>query len=105
MKKRFLGSRLKKARGQENKNRRMVKVSDITEAGFRLRTFDRDYYISRTEFPWFKGASNQEIQNVILVPCDDGNWDGEDHGDHLRWEALDVDLGINDIERLTRRGT
>ena len=104
MKKRksFLGRRLKKIRGWKKKHRRMVKISDITPEGFRLRTFNREYYVSREEFYWFKGASNRQIQDVILDPCeyDDPTKDtsGNHPGDHLRWEALDLDFCTDNFE-------
>lgn len=109
-KKRYYGTRLKKVRGWKNKHRRMAKVFDVTLEGFQLRTFNREYYVSREKFHWFKNATQQKIQNVILFPCDYDDplddyqtcYDGTpgdylDHGDHLRWELLDVDLGTNDI--------
>ena len=116
--KRFFGEPVKKVRGWKKKHRREVKISDITAEGFRLRTFNKEYYVSREKYPWFKNATVRQIQDVVLFPCclDDpadawqepelypSNSEGyppdgyPDHGDHLRWESLDLDLGTNDFE-------
>ena len=116
-KKRFFGEPMKKVRGWKKKHRCEVKVSDVTAEGFRLRTFNKEYYVSRKEFPCFKNASVRQIQEVVLFPCpyddpaDDWEYGDEnypegypDHGDHLRWESLDIDLGTNDFEYPERRG-
>jgi len=115
---RFFGARLKKVRGWKKKHRCEVRISEITNEGFRLRTFNRDYYVPRNIYHWFKNATHRQIQDVVLVPCvhndpaddwqfiDDSYPAGHnpppegypDHGDHLRWESLDVDLGTNDFE-------
>lgn len=117
--KRYYGTRLKKVRGWKNKHRAMVKISDITPEGFRIRTFNREYYVFREKCHWFKNATQREIQNVILFPCGYDNpldhyqdeklspsgcdEDYLEHGDHLHWELLDVDLGTNDILGLKGR--
>ena len=109
--KRLYGEPIKKVRGWKKKHRREVKISDITAEGFRLRTFNKEYYVSREQYPWFKNATALQIQNVVLVPCsyDDpaGDWEYADdthpegypdHGDLLWWELLQLDLGTNDFE-------
>ncbi len=116
-KKRFFGQPMKKVRGKKKKHRCEVKVFDITAEGFRLKTFNKEYYVSREKFHWFKNASVRQIQDVVLSPCDyddpADDWEyGDDaypegypdHGDHLRWESLDIDLGTNDFEYPERRG-
>ena len=114
--KRYYGTRLKKIRGWKKKHRTMVKISGVTPEGFFIRTFNREYYVSREKCRWFKNATQQEIQNVVLFPCgsadplddyqpcyDNTPDDYLDHGDHLHWELLDVDLGTNDILGLKGR--
>ena len=117
-KKRLYGQPMKKVRGWKKKHRCEVKISDITAEGFRLRTFNKEYYVSREKYPWFKKASVRQIQNVVLVPCsyddpaddwqyiDDSYPEGynpppegyPDHGDLIWWELLQLDLGSNDFE-------
>ena len=96
---RYKRPRLPKIRGKKNKHRAELKISDITTAGFRLRTFNRDYYISREEHPWFKDATNKEIQDVYLVRCDFADpTECPNEGDDLRWHSLDIILGTNTFE-------
>jgi len=91
--------RRKKVRGWKNRHRTTVKISDITQEGFRLRTFNRDWWVAFNEFPIFGDATHRELQDVALYPCryDDPS-QCDDHGDHLRWESLDICLGSNTFE-------
>ena len=72
-----------------------IHISDITKKGFNLHIHGIILYIAREVYPWFLGASDSEIFDVTAFPGDP-----EDHGDWLRWKSLDVELGLNDIERL-----
>lgn len=89
---------LKKVRGRKNKHRAMVKISDITPEGFRLRTYNREFYVTREAYPWFKDATHREIQDVKLFPCTMCPCEPDDHCDLLRWQSLGVDLGIHAFE-------
>ena len=88
-----------KLRGSKKKHRAEIKISDITAEGFRLRTFNRDYYVSREDYPWFKDATHREIQDVVLYTSsfDDPSTCLEE-GDTLHWVSLDVILGTNTFE-------
>jgi hypothetical protein len=77
----------------ETKPKRAVTVSEITDEGFLLHTYRKDYYISRKLFPWFRDATDEEIRIVSLSPDV-----GEPHGDMLYWRSLDFDIGSNSIE-------
>jgi len=106
--KRFFGRPLKKTRGWKKKHRAVVKVIDVTDAGFKLCTFNREFYVSRDVFAWFLGASHYEVQSVVLIPCtceDPLNCVCcSDHpGDHFRWELLDVDLCTADFAHSEER--
>ena len=91
--------RYPKIRGKKNKHRAELKISDITAVGFRMRTFNREYHIFRNEFPWFKDASNKEIQDVQLCVCEYADpTECPDEGDYLRWESLDLYMGTNFFE-------
>jgi len=101
-------SRMPKIRGWKKKRRAAVKIYGITPEGFQLRTFNRDYYVSRDTFAWFLDASDNEIRDVTLFPCmccDPLNCRcNDDHpGDHFRWERLDVDLCTWDFEYPEKR--
>ena len=64
-----------------------VEVTDITPEGCWLRVRSENHYISFIDsHVYFLGASAEEIQDVKLH-C----------GKYLRWEALDVDLEIDNF--------
>ena len=71
----------------KKRNDTEVKVTDITAEGCWLRVRSENHYISFVDsHVYFLGASVEEIQNVKLH-C----------GKFLRWEALDVDLEIDNF--------
>jgi hypothetical protein len=63
-----------------------VEILNISPHGFWLFTGDREYFLAFTDFPWFRGATLQQLFSVQLL-----------HADHLYWPELDVDL---DLERI-----
>ena len=54
--------------------------------GFWLFVNEREYFLAFEPFPWFRGATLQQLFAIELL-----------HGDHLYWPELDVDL---DSERI-----
>ena len=74
-----------------------VEVYDITKYGFKLRIHGKEYYLEREIYRWFLNATDEEILNVS-ADYDDP----DDHGDHLCWGLLNVDLGTKDLEDPTR---
>ncbi len=63
-----------------------AEVSHISPFGVWVLVAGREFFLSYDKFPWFRGATVAQIHEVELQ-----------HGDHLRWPALDVDL---DLERM-----
>jgi len=61
-------------------------VSHISPFGIWVLVAGREFFLAYDAFPWFRGATVAQIQEVELH-----------HGHHLRWPALDVDL---DLERM-----
>ena len=74
----------------ENSYKRKVSVSQITAEGFWLHTYKGNHYVSREKFSWFKGASDNEIQDITVFLC---VYDDKDVG--LHWESLDLDFRIS----------
>jgi hypothetical protein len=74
----------------DNRHRFVVTVSQITKDGFWLHAYNKDYYISRSGFPWLQNATDVEIQDVTLMPSNDSY-----HGDILYWESLNKDISTN----------
>lgn len=64
-----------------------VEVTIILSHGIWLLAGEREHFLNHEEFPWFKGASVQEILNVEQPSTG-----------HFRWPDLDVDLNENSIE-------
>lgn len=71
---------------QKNGNNTLVKVLTITQNGLLLSIPQGDFFLSYTEYPWFKSAKVDDIFNVEM----EGN-------DAIRWDNLDVDLEIDSI--------
>ena len=64
-----------------------VEVTHIDSHGFWIFIQEREYFLSFSEYPWFKDAKISEINNVSLS-----------HGFHLYWPALDIDLELDCIK-------
>lgn len=62
-------------------NTSVVEVANIDRFGIWLLVEDREYFLPYNEFPWFRGATVEQILHVELQ-----------HEDHLHWPDLDVDL-------------
>ena len=84
--------RCKKIRGRKNKATHNVKVFDITANGFWVETYRGNYYISRKDFPWFRGATDAEILDIKIHLDVDAY-----HGDVLVWRTLNCDISIHRI--------
>ena len=63
-----------------------VEVLNVSPHGFWLLVLDREYFLAFADFPWFRGATMQQLFAVELL-----------HEEHLYWPELDVDL---DLERI-----
>jgi hypothetical protein len=48
---------------------------------------EKEYFLSYSEFPWFLKARLNDIFQVEMIGYE-----------HIRWEALDIDLSIPMIE-------
>ena len=64
-----------------------VEVLNIDVHGIWLYAQGKEYFLPHDEFPWFKDAIVADILNVELQ-----------HGFHLYWPALDVDLDLHSLE-------
>jgi hypothetical protein len=64
-----------------------VEVMNISIHGMWLYVNGTEYFLPYEEYPWFKDARLSEIHNVQLQ-----------HGDHLYWPRLDVDLSVSSLE-------
>ena len=63
-----------------------VEVLNISPHGFWLWVNGREFFLAFSDFPWFRGATLEQLFSIELL-----------HGDHLYWSKLDVDL---DLERI-----
>ena len=69
------------------KNTSQVEVLNISKHGFWLMVYEKEYFLSFSNFPWFKNATISSILNIELL---------QPH--HLYWPELDVDLESDSIE-------
>jgi hypothetical protein len=65
----------------------IVEVQSISQTGIWLFVIDKEYFLPFKEFPWFKNAKVSDVQTVKL-----------NHGHHLHWPKLDLDLELESIE-------
>ncbi|MFH0812854.1 MAG: DUF2442 domain-containing protein [Pseudomonadota bacterium] len=65
----------------------LVSVENITPFGIWLLVKKKGYFLSYSDFPYFKDQTLNSIQNVQLL-----------HGYHLYWPDLDIDLEIDNLE-------
>ena len=72
---------------RENTERTSVSVRSIMPDGIFLSVFGSDYYLSYDRLPWFIDAKVSDIFDVKMYGTDG-----------IRWEALDVDLGIDSLK-------
>lgn len=63
-----------------------AEVSNIDKHGFWLLLADKEYFLPYVDFPWFRGATVNQILNVEFL-----------HDDHLCWPDLDVDLSVDSL--------
>jgi hypothetical protein len=68
-----------------------AEILNISEHGIWLYVQGKEYLLSYDQFPWFKGATVEEILDVQLL-----------HGHHLHWPKLDVDLELESLEHPER---
>ena len=64
-----------------------AEVTNIDHFGFWLLVENKEYFLPYEDFPWFRGATVDQILNVQLL-----------FGDHLSWPDLDVDLCLETLQ-------
>ena len=68
----------------------VAEVTNISKHGFWLLLDQEELLVPFTEFPWFKGATIEQILTV--------EWPSPQH---LYWPALDIDLSVESIRNPT----
>ncbi len=68
-----------------------AEVQGITQFGIWILVYDKEYFLSYDQFPWFKDAKIKEILEVK-----------EQGTNHLYWPLLDVDLSLNILKHPER---
>ncbi len=64
-----------------------AEVTHISLHGLWLLVDEKEYHLAFADYPWFEAAKVIDIHQVELL-----------HGEHLRWEALDVDLELSSLK-------
>lgn len=72
--------------GKVGENISQIEVTSISGQGVWVFVMDREYFLPFDDFPWFRDAKVGDIMEVELQ-----------HGHHLRWETLDVDLELESL--------
>ena len=68
-----------------------VEVTNISKHGFWILAKDKEYFLSKKDFPWFVDKTIREISDVKALS-----------DTHLYWEDLDIDLSLDMIENPQR---
>ena len=68
-----------------------AEVQSVTGEGMWLWVAGEELYLSFADHPWFLDATIGELRNVVL-----------EHGVHLRWPDLDVDLAVESLRHPER---
>jgi len=66
---------------KNGKNILKPEVTNISEHGLWIFLNEKEYFLSFSEYPWFKDANISAITNIVLI-----------HNHHLYWPQLDIDL-------------
>lgn len=72
---------------KSGKNTSKVEVQNISQHGLWLFINNAEYFLPFDIFPWFKEAKISDLQNIEL-----------NHGHHLHWPSLDIDLELESIQ-------
>ena len=64
-----------------------IEVTNISSHGIWLYVTDCEYFLSYSDFPWFKNKTVAEILNVEAIS-----------DEHFYWPALDIDISKDIIE-------
>jgi hypothetical protein len=70
----------------ENISRSKPLVQELVAHGFSLTLAGERLYLAFADFPWFAGASVDQLSDVL--------WPSTDH---LYWPSLDIDLSVASI--------
>ena len=65
----------------------MNPIANISPFGVWVLVDNKEYFLDHKKYPWFKGAS---VEDVLAVESP--------RIGHLRWSSLDVDLHIDSLE-------
>ncbi|MDP2253004.1 MAG: DUF2442 domain-containing protein [Thiobacillus sp.] len=63
-----------------------VEITHVSQHGFWLLLADEELFLPFASFPWFRGATIEQLCQV--------EWPTENH---LFWPALDIDLSVESI--------
>ena len=77
----------------KNRGRNISKINilNISQHGIWLYVKAKEYFLPYAQFPWFRKATIDEIQDVQFV-----------HAHHLHWPALDVDLELESLDNFEK---
>ena len=73
---------------KRGKNISSLEVTNISSHGFWILVVRREYFVDFEGHPWFREATVAQILDVRL-----------EHGHHLHWPGLDVDLDVEGLEK------
>ena len=63
-----------------------LEVTELSSIGFGLELAGDTLFLAFADFPWFRGATPEQLRHVL--------WPSPDH---LYWPDLDIDLAVASI--------
>jgi Protein of unknown function (DUF2442) len=77
--------------GKHGKISSECEIANISPFGVWVLVEDQEYFLNHKQYPWFKGASVEEVLDVESP-----------RAGHLRWPLLDIDLHIDSLKNPER---
>jgi hypothetical protein len=77
--------------GKRGKISSGCEVANISPFGVWVLVEDHEYFLNHKQYPWFKGASVEEVLDIESPRTG-----------HLRWPSLDIDLHIDSLKNPER---
>ncbi|MEI6806702.1 MAG: DUF2442 domain-containing protein [Myxococcaceae bacterium] len=66
---------------------RKAEVVNLSSFGFWLYDDGKEFFLSFSQFPWFKKATIEQIFHVV-----------KENNNHFHWPELDIDLDLQRIQ-------
>jgi hypothetical protein len=74
---------------KHGKSTSKAEVLSISQFGIWILVYEKEYFLSAREFPWFHSAKVEDVLDISL-----------ENDNHIRWKSLDIDLDLRSLDKL-----